>query len=76
MNNSKWVGPFRAMMITVAIAARGAPTVAAEAAGAPHGAMPMQEQQQRLDQLIKRSIDPPSGIRSNGLGHDLYSRGQ
>jgi cytochrome c peroxidase len=62
MNNSRWIGPSRAMMIILAIAARGTPSVAAELAGAPHGAMPMQEQQQRLDQLIKRSIDPPSGI--------------
>jgi cytochrome c peroxidase len=49
-------------MIIFAIAARGTLSVAAEPAGAPHGAMPMQQQQQRLDQLIKRSIDPPSGI--------------
>jgi cytochrome c peroxidase len=62
MNKSKWAGPSRAMMIIFAIAARGTLSVAAEPDGAPHGAMPMQEQQQRLDQLIKRSIDPPSGI--------------
>jgi cytochrome c peroxidase len=62
MNKSKWVGPYRTMMIIIAIVAGGEPGVAAEPASAPHGAMPMQQQQQRLDQLIKTSIDPPSGI--------------
>jgi hypothetical protein len=62
MNKSKWMGPSHAMITAFAFAAGGTVSAAAEPDGAPHGAMPMQEQQQRLDQLIKRSIDPPSGI--------------
>src|ERR1700678_666602 len=62
MNKSKWMGPSHAMMIGFAFAAGGTVSPAAELDGAPHGAMPLQEQQQRLDQLIKRSIEPPSGI--------------
>jgi hypothetical protein len=46
----------------LAITACGALSVAAEPATAPHGAMPMQEQQQRLDQLVTRLATPPSGI--------------
>jgi cytochrome c peroxidase len=62
MNKSKSVGPICAMLIITAIVARGELSVAVESADAPHGAMPMQEQQQRLDRLIKASLDPPFGI--------------
>jgi cytochrome c peroxidase len=62
MNKSKWMGPTHVMVIALAAVAAGTLSLAAEPELAPHGAMPMQEQQQRLDQLIKRSIDPPSGI--------------
>ena len=62
MNKSKWMGPTHVMVIALAAVAAGTLSPAAEPELAPHGAMPMQEQQQRLDQLIKRSIDPPSGI--------------
>jgi cytochrome c peroxidase len=63
MNRSDWVPPScRAVLICLAIAARGAPSVAAEPATAPHGAMPMQAQQQRLDQLITGLTTPPPGI--------------
>ena len=62
MNKSKWMGPSHAMMIAFLIASAGTQSVGAELDGATHGAMPIQEQQQRLDQLIRRSIDPPSGI--------------
>jgi len=46
----------------LAITACGALSVAADLASAPHGAMPMQEQQQRLDQLVTRLSTPPPGI--------------
>jgi cytochrome c peroxidase len=50
------------MIALVLLAASGGLCLAAEPTTAPHGAMPMQEQQQRLDQLITRSASPPSGI--------------
>jgi cytochrome c peroxidase len=50
------------VLIGLAITARGALSVAAEPATAPHGAMPMQEQQQRLDQLITGLTTPPPGV--------------
>src|SRR5712671_4775531 len=63
MNKSDWVRPScRAVLICLAMAARGAESVAAEPATAPHGAMPMQAQQQRLDQLITGLSTPPPGI--------------
>jgi cytochrome c peroxidase len=62
MKKSKWMGPTQVMVIALAAVAAGTVGLAAEPELAPHGAMPMQEQQQRLDKLIKRSIDPPSGI--------------
>ena len=63
MNKSDWVGSScRAALICLAMAARGAESLAAEPATAPHGAMPMQAQQQRLDQLITGLSTPPPGI--------------
>jgi len=63
MNKSDRVRPScRTVLICLAITARGALSVAAEPATAPHGAMPMQEQQQRLDKLITSASTPPPGI--------------
>jgi cytochrome c peroxidase len=63
MNKSDWVRPsWRAVLICLAITARGAQSVAAEPATAPHGAMPMQAQQQRLDELITGLSTPPAGV--------------
>jgi cytochrome c peroxidase len=63
MNKSDWVRPScRVVLICLSIAARGAQSVAAEPVTAPHGAMPMQAQQQRLDQLITALTTPPPGI--------------
>jgi cytochrome c peroxidase len=63
MNKSDRARPSWGMvLIGLAITARGALSVAAEPATAPHGAMPMQEQQQRLDQLITGLTTPPPGI--------------
>ncbi|HEY4443218.1 MAG TPA: cytochrome c peroxidase [Steroidobacteraceae bacterium] len=63
MNTSDRVRPScRMVLIGLAITARGALSVAAEPATAPHGAMPMQEQQQRLDQLITGLTTPPPGV--------------
>src|SRR3982074_3839555 len=63
MNKSAWIRPSCSMvLIGLAITAHGALGVAAEPATAPHGAMPMQEQQQRLDRLITGRATPPPGI--------------
>jgi cytochrome c peroxidase len=63
MNKSDRARPScRMVLIGLAITAHGALSVAAEPATAPHGAMPMQEQQQRLDQLITGLATPPPGI--------------
>jgi cytochrome c peroxidase len=62
MNRLAWMHPSRVIvLIGTVIGTAGALSVAAEPATAPHGAMPMQEQQQRLDQLITR-FGPPVGI--------------
>ena len=63
MNQSVWERPLsKAMLLCLGIIANGGLGVAAEPATAPHGAMSMQEQQQRLDQLITRVTLPPPGI--------------
>src|ERR1700726_3768877 len=63
MNQTDWVRPsWKTMLIGLALTAGGALSVAAEPATAPHGAMSMQEQQQRLDQLITGLTTPPPGI--------------
>jgi cytochrome c peroxidase len=61
MNQSVRVRPScKALLICLAVIGEFA--VAAEPATAPHGAMPMQAQQQRLDQLVTRFSSPPPGI--------------
>jgi ATP-dependent protease ClpP protease subunit len=51
MNQTDWVRPsWKTMLIGLALTAGSALSVAAEPATALHGAMPMQEQQQRLAQ--------------------------
>jgi cytochrome c peroxidase len=63
MNKSDRVCPsLKIALICLAITAHAALSIAAEPATAPHGAMPMQEQQQRLDQLISGLTTPPPGI--------------
>jgi cytochrome c peroxidase len=63
MNHSGWLPPScKTVLIGLALAAVGALSVAAEPATAPHGALPMPEQQQRLDQLVTRSTTSPPGI--------------
>jgi cytochrome c peroxidase len=63
MNKSAWVRPSCSrVLIGLVIAAHGAIGAPAEPATAPHGAMPMQEQQQRLDRLITGLTTPPPGI--------------
>jgi cytochrome c peroxidase len=52
----------RTALFILAIAAGSAPAVAGEPATAPHGALPMPQQQQRLDQLIPGLTTPPPGI--------------
>jgi len=62
MNKSDWVRSSCTALFGLAITACGALSRAAESATAPHGATPMQVQQQRLDQLVTRLTTPPSGI--------------
>ncbi|MDP9007584.1 MAG: cytochrome-c peroxidase, partial [Pseudomonadota bacterium] len=63
MNRSGWVRPScTAVLIGLAITVGGTLCVAADSATAPHGAMSMGAQQQRLDQLITQSVAPPLGI--------------
>jgi cytochrome c peroxidase len=50
------------LLICLAFTARGALGAVAEPATAPHGAMPMPEQQKRLDQLITGLTTPPPGV--------------
>jgi cytochrome c peroxidase len=62
MNRQAWIHPARVMiLIGIVTGAAGALSAAAEPATAPHGAMPMQEQQQRLDRLVTR-FRTPAGI--------------
>src|SRR6202790_4149444 len=62
MDRLTWMHLSRgAILIGIVIGAAGALSVSAEPATAPHGAMPMQEQQQRLDQMVTR-FSTPVGI--------------
>jgi cytochrome c peroxidase len=62
MNRPAWMHPSRVMiLIGIFTGAASALCAGAEPATAPHGAMPMQEQQQRLDQLVTR-FSTPVGI--------------
>src|SRR6266852_5652762 len=63
MNASDWPSPSRMTVLAcLAITARVSLSVAAEPALAPHGAMAIQEQQQRLAKLIPSVTSPPPGI--------------
>jgi cytochrome c peroxidase len=63
MNNFKWVCPSPAMILIGATLIAPCVLIAAEQpTNDRHGAMPMQEQEQRLDQLVTRIGNPPSGI--------------
>jgi cytochrome c peroxidase len=63
MNTSDWPSPSRMTVLAcLAITARMEIGVAAEPALAPHGAMAVQEQQQRLTKLVPSVAAPPSGI--------------
>jgi cytochrome c peroxidase len=62
MNRLAWMHPSRVMiLIGIVMGAAGTPSAAAEPPTAQHGAMPMQEQQQRLDELVSR-FSTPTGI--------------
>jgi cytochrome c peroxidase len=63
MNTSDWPSPSRMTVLALfAITARVGLSVAAEPALAPHGAMVIQEQQQRLAKLIPSVTSPPPGV--------------
>jgi cytochrome c peroxidase len=63
MNTSDWPSPSRMTVLAcLAITARVEIGLAAEPALAPHGAMAIQEQQQRLAKLVPSVAAPPSGI--------------
>jgi cytochrome c peroxidase len=63
MNKSAWPSPSRMTVLACfAITARVGLSIAAEPALAPHGAMAVQEQQQRLAKLIPGVTSPPPGI--------------
>jgi len=63
MNTSGWPSlPRMTALACLAITARVALSVAAEPALAPHGAMDIQEQQQRLAKLIPGVASPPPGV--------------
>jgi cytochrome c peroxidase len=63
MNTSDRPSPSRMTVLAcLAIAAQVELGVAAEPASAPHGAMAIQEQQQRLAKLIPNVASPPLGI--------------
>jgi len=63
MNTSDWPSPSRMTVLAcLAITARVEFCVAAEPELAPHGAMAIQEQQQRLAKLIPSVTSPPPGI--------------
>jgi cytochrome c peroxidase len=63
MNASNWVRlSWKTMLIGLAISAIGALSVAAEPGPSPHGAMPMREQQKRVDQLITGLTTSPPGV--------------
>ena len=63
MNKSAWPSPSRMTVLACfAITAGVGLSIAAEPALAPHGAMAVQEQQQRLAKLIPGVTSPPPGI--------------
>src|SRR3984957_12692638 len=63
MRKSFWMhAPGMSASIYLACAAGAGLSQAAEPPTGPHGAMPMQAQEQRLDKLIARFPPPPAGI--------------
>jgi cytochrome c peroxidase len=63
MNKSDWVRPSRrTALFGLALSACSALSVAGEPETAPHGALPMAQQQQRLDQLVTSRSTPPPGV--------------
>jgi cytochrome c peroxidase len=63
MKKSDWPSPSRITVLAcLAMTAGAGLSVAAEPAAGPHGATPIQEQQQRLDKLITGLSTPPPGI--------------
>ena len=63
MKKSIWVcAPCVTATVFLACTAGAGPTLAAENATGPHGAMAMQAQEQRLDKLVTRYTSPPAGI--------------
>jgi cytochrome c peroxidase len=63
MRKSIWVhAPGMTASIYLACTAGAGLSLAAETPAGPHGAMPIQAQEQRLDQLIARYTSPPAGI--------------
>jgi cytochrome c peroxidase len=62
MNTADWVRRSHRTVLLCLASAGSALSVAAEPPTAPHGAMPMQAQQQRVDQLITGLTTPPPGV--------------
>ncbi|MDP9012338.1 MAG: cytochrome-c peroxidase [Pseudomonadota bacterium] len=63
MKKSIWVcAPCVTATVFLACTVGAGPTLAAENATGPHGAMAMQAQEQRLDKLVTRYTSPPAGI--------------
>jgi cytochrome c peroxidase len=63
MNKSDWVrASCRVALFGIAMTACSACSIAAELLTAPHGALPMPQQQQRLDELVSGLGSPPPGI--------------
>jgi cytochrome c peroxidase len=63
MRKSNWVrAPGMTASIYLACAAGAGVSLAAEPPTGPHGAMPIQAQEQQLDKLIARYSSPPAGI--------------
>ncbi|MDP9082918.1 MAG: cytochrome-c peroxidase [Pseudomonadota bacterium] len=52
----------RTALVALAITSCGAWSVAAELPTAPHGALPMPQQEQRLDELLSGLLSPSAGI--------------
>ena len=63
MNKSDWMGAScRTALIGLAMTSWGAWSIAADLLPATHGALPMPQQQQRLDELVSGLGSPPAGI--------------
>ena len=63
MNKSDRAQPsYRTALFCFALTALGTLSVAADLQTAPHGAMPMSQQQKRLDELVSGLSSPPAGV--------------